>query len=80
MQQDLVSEFIKKHPDAEFGEKLKQGFVKKYKESKEKGFKGDELFDALFDSVCQNKSDFKFRAAALSVLCYFFEKCDIFEK
>ena len=78
--QNLVKNFIEKHPDPAFGERLKQGFVKRYTQLKEEKLKGDELFDALFESVCQRKSDFKFRAAALTVMCYFFEKCDIFEK
>ena len=78
-QNNLIRKFIKLNPDTEFGERLKQGFVEKYNELKEH-FNGDYLFDVLLDFATGNTSDFRKKAAGVTVLSYFFEKCDIFEK
>ncbi len=76
-----VTEFIDKCPDIEFGENLKQGFVREYERlKKEEGFTGDELFYALLDFACGSSNDFKNKAAGLTVLVYLFEKCEVFEK
>lgn len=78
-QTKLVGDYIDKNPDPEFGERLRQGFINEYKKLKEE-LDGDNLFYALLDFACGNSSSFKEKAAGLTVLCYFFEKCDIFEK
>jgi hypothetical protein len=79
-QVELVKEYVDKNPDSEFGERLKQGFIERYNKLKNEGLSGDDLFDSLFENICQKCGDFGFRAAALTVLSYYFEKCDIFEK
>jgi hypothetical protein len=78
---NLVRDYINQSIDSEFGERLKEGFIFEYKRliSKE-NLKGDELFDTLLNFASNSSSDFKKKAAALAVLTYFFEKCDIFEK
>ncbi len=76
-----VSNFIDKCPDIEFGERLKQGFVVEYEKLKnEEGLKGDDLFNTLLDFASNKSSDFKNKAAGLTVLVYLFEKCEVFEK
>lgn len=76
----FVGQYINKHPDTEFGERLKKGFVDKYLESKRAGMSGDELFLELFEFASNGSSDFKKQAAALAILTYFFEKCEVFEE
>ena len=75
-----VGQFIEKSPDIQFGERLTSGFVNEYKNLKNGGLKGDELFTALLEFAGGNDSDFKKRAAGLTVLVYLFEKCEVFEK
>lgn len=41
---------------------------------------GDELFNGLLDFASLGATDFKQRAAGLTVLVYLFEKCEVFEK
>ena len=76
----FVEQYITEHPDTEFGERLKKGFVDKYLELKQSGISGDGLFLELFEFASNGLSDFKIRAAALAVLTYFFEKCEVFEE
>ena len=76
---NLIEKYIDSNLDVEFGERLKQGFINKYIELKEE-LNGDELFESMLDFACGNSSDFKEKAAGLTILSYFFEKCDIFEK
>jgi len=76
----LVKEYIDRSLDINFGERLKQGFVNKYLELKNSGITGDELFLVLFDFASNGSSDFKKQAAALAVLTYFFETCEVFEE
>ena len=76
-----VEEYIERSPDIEYGERLKEGFVMQYERLKnEEKYQGDDLFNALLDSVIGGTSDFSRRAAGLSVLVYLFEKCEVFEK
>jgi hypothetical protein len=76
----LVSQYITQHPDVDFGERLKKGFVDKYLEFKNNGMSGDEIFLELFEFASSGSSDFKKQAAALAVLTYFFETCEVFEE
>jgi hypothetical protein len=78
-----VSDFIDKMNaiDMKFTERLITGFVNEYNRLKnEEHETGDVLFDRLFDFSCKGLSDFKYRAAGLSVLVYLFERCEVFEK
>jgi len=80
LQVKQVREYLNKHPDIGFGEQLKAGFVKEYLESRKNGLDGDALFYSLLDFASNNSSDFLYRSAGLSVLTYFFEICEVFEK
>jgi hypothetical protein len=81
LQVKLVKEFIDKHPDIEFGERLKQHFVAEYTRLKnDELLTGDELFDRLADFASAGIGNFRERAAGLAVLTYFFEQCEVFEK
>ena len=76
----LVKKYLNSHPDPEFAERLKNGFIQKYNELVPSGYKGDELFYIFSDFASANSADVLKQAAGLSVLVYFFEQCDIFEK
>lgn len=75
----FVKQYIDRNLDPEFGERLKIGFVKQYNDLKGI-YEGDALFDLLLDFACGKSSKFKEMAAGLSVLCYFFENCDVLKK
>jgi len=76
-----VENFIDKCPDVEFGERLKQGFVREYERLRsEEGLSGDQLFDALLHFSSGSSGVFKERAAGLAVLVHLFEKCEVFEQ
>lgn len=76
-----VAEYIDKSIDPEFGERLKQGFADEYKKLKnDDGIEGDNLFMALLDFACGGGTNFREKAAGLSVLVYLFEQCEVFEK
>lgn len=67
--------------DSDFTNRLINGFVLEYERFRnEEGIKGDALFERMFEFSSAGSSDFKQRAAGLSVLVYLFEKCDVFEK
>ena len=75
-----VKEYLNKNPDPQFSERLRSKFVSKYKELKKQNLSGDALFYALLEFAANNSNDFKKRAAGLTVLTYFFEICEVFEK
>ncbi len=81
LQVKQVESFIDKCPDVNFGERLRQGFVNEYERLlKDEHLSGDALFESLLDFASGGRNDFKERAAALAVLTYLFEKCEVFEK
>jgi len=79
VQANLVEKYLNSNPDIEFSDRLKKGFVKRYSELREENSEGDALFYDLLDFASNNHTDFKKRAAGLSVLIYFFERCLVFE-
>ncbi len=64
----------------DYPDRLKAGFVNRYNQLKQKGLEGDILFNELHSLVSKNNEDFSVKTARLAVLCYFFERCEIFEK
>jgi hypothetical protein len=80
LQVKQVDKFVESIPDVEFGERLRQGFVKEYERVKNEGLRGDDLFDSLWDFASGKQTDFKNRAAGLAILVYLFERCEVFEK
>lgn len=80
MRFNLVKDYLNRNPDIEFSDRLRAGFVKKYRELVENGNNRDELFYELFNFAALNSVDFNIQAAGLAVLTYFFEICEVFEK
>jgi hypothetical protein len=66
--------------DPQFGSRLKKRFVDEYDEMQEKGLAGDDLYYALESFACQDRGDIGQQAAAIAVLAYLFQKCEVFEK
>lgn len=77
---EQVKEYLNKNPDPEFSERLKNGFVEKYLELKKENISGDEIFFDMLSFASNNSRDFSTRAAALTVLTYYFEICEVFER
>ena len=75
----LVEKYLNSNPDIRFASRLKAGFVNKYITLKQEGLDGDALFYELLDFASNNSIDFKEKTAGLSVLSYFFERCEVFE-
>lgn len=65
--------------DATFPERLSTGFVTEYRRLQGEGVDGDALFEGLRDFASRASPDFRQKAAALAVLSYLFEKCEVFE-
>lgn len=76
-----VSTFLEAMSDLDLGfaERLKAGFVELYRKLQQEGYEGDSLFEAMSERVSDSR-DFKKKAAAIAVLTYMFEACEIFER
>jgi hypothetical protein len=75
-----IEDYLNRHPDASFADKLTRIFVKKYTALKEAENEPIIIFNALWDFACNEHEDYKYRSAGLAILVYFFEKCEVFEK
>lgn len=67
------------HVDDRFPERLRAGFLQQYDAKRQQGLDGDSLFLALHDFASSGSNDFDRQAAGLGVLCYLFQKCEVFE-
>lgn len=75
-----VKDYLNTNPDVNFSERLRTKLSKHYNEEKEEELDPNNIFSNMLEYLSAGSNDFKTRAAALSVLTYFFETCDIFEK
>lgn len=66
--------------DPDFADSLKAGFVAKYDELWADDLRGDAIFFALKTYACNGSNSALEEAAALAVLAYLFERCEVFEK
>ncbi len=78
----LVEQFIENEAmlDQAFPERLLTVFRLKYLQKHRDGARSDELFLEMVSFAEQGHRSTLDRAAALTVLVYFFWKCDLFEK
>lgn len=78
----LVQDYINKQSniDINFAKNLKECFIEKYLEYKNKNLDSNVIFAELWNFAKNGKTDNNSVAAALSVISYFFLECDIFEK
>lgn len=80
IQKKQVEKYLNENPDFQFSERLRAGFVNKYRELKSEGLEGDALFYAMLEFASNSSSDFKLQSAGLSVSTHFFEICEVFEQ
>lgn len=75
-----IEDYLNRHPDQSFADKLTRIFVEKYTVLKEEENEPISIFNKLWDYACNGQIDFNYRSAGLALLVYFFEKCEVFEK
>jgi len=77
-----VSEFVAYvvQDDPGFPDRLKSGFLTEYYRLVSEGVSGDELFDMMCQFAQRGIVGQAKKAAGLALLCYLFEKCEVFEK
>lgn len=66
--------------DSDYPERLKAGFLEEYYRLRRGGQKGDDLFDLMCRFAQKGMKEQSKRSAALAVLVYLFEACEVFEK
>jgi hypothetical protein len=74
----LVEMYFHKTGPVELGEKIAEAFRKKYSQLKAIGLEPDQIFSYL-QEFAGVKGEPKRQAAAMAVMTYFFDRCDIFE-
>lgn len=74
----LVERYFNTHPSPDLGEKIAVAFRRRYGELRERDLSPDDIFAKLQQSAGGGGSP-KRQTAALAVLSYYFERCDIFE-
>ncbi|MBB4189777.1 hypothetical protein GGE07_006475 [Sinorhizobium terangae] len=75
---NLVDTFFRKSPRPDLGERIAEAFRTRYAELKALDLPADTIFKHLQDYAGFNGEP-KRQGAALAVLAYFFDSCDIFE-
>ena len=74
----FVSEMESSDPD--WPARLKNGFGSEYLRLRADGYRGDELFDLMSAYSMRGFNQPSTRCAAVSVLVYMFEACEVFER
>ena len=74
----LVETWFSRSPNAELGERIAEAFRRRYAELKENDRRPDAIFTHLQQYAGMGGEPAQ-QSAALAVLSYFFERCDIFE-
>jgi hypothetical protein len=75
----LLRTYLTNGPNVVKGEQIAQQFRTHYKELKETGYRGDDIYRKLQDYAGGMKGDPREQAAVFAVLSYYFDSCDIFE-
>lgn len=75
---DVIREFFEKHPAPDTGERVANGFRRRYAALRKMGRSSDDIFVRLQQYMGVGESA-KFQVAALAVMSYLFDRCDIFE-
>lgn len=75
-----IEDYLSRHPDIKFAQRLNGFMSDKYKELKKICEDTNEIFIKMWDIVSGNSKEFSYKAAGLGILVYFFEKCEVFEK
>ena len=78
MRKTEIDDYLNKNPDMKLSKRLRKTFVNKYQELKASGLEGDAIFYGLLNFSSAGK-DFKYEAAGLTIISYYFHLCDVFE-
>jgi hypothetical protein len=78
----LVHQFVEHEAmlDSGYAYRLKSGFLSEYHRLRHDGLHGDALFDTMCAFAQRGVRDQAGRSAAVAVLVYLFERCEVFEK
>lgn len=77
---EVIVNYINSHPSPSFSKKLNSIMVSEYQARKIEGKDSLTIFSELWELTSGNRNDFNYRSAGLSILTYFFEECEVFEK
>lgn len=77
---ETIEDYLNRNPDSTFATRLTNSIVKKYNELKSQKLDSCSIFTELMKFASNGNNDFKYQAAGLGILAYFFEKCEVFEK
>lgn len=66
--------------DPDWSTRLKNGFVSEYLRLRKEGSRGDELFELMSAYAARGFHQPSSQGAAISVLVYMFEACEVFER
>ncbi len=66
--------------DPDWPNRLKTGFVIEYLRLRKEGHRGDDLFERMCAYATRGFPEQTTRCAAISVLVYLFEACEVFER
>lgn len=77
---ESIEEYINRFPDSNFSDRLSSFITAEYKKLKSDNLDSVTIFNELWDIASGGMLDFKYKAAGLGILVYFFEKCEVFEK
>ncbi len=80
VQERQLEDYLNKNVDTTFSSRLRNIIIGKYNELKEGGLQSDEIFYELLDFSSAYSSEFSQKAAGLTIVAYYFNVCDIFEK
>jgi hypothetical protein len=75
-----VKDYLNRQPDAGFSDRLRRKFVEEYRRLREAQASPDALFGSLLSFCTLDSPELRTQLAGLSVLTYFFELCEVFEK
>lgn len=78
----LVRQFVEQATmnEPDYAERLKAGFLSEYYRLRANGTCGDDLFSGMCKFAQCGLREQADRSAALAVLAYLFERCEVFEK
>jgi hypothetical protein len=75
-----VESFLNKNVDMKYAKKIRNAFVTNYETLRAEGLNGNDIFFTLLNVASNNNPDTKYMAAGLSVLAYYFQLCEVFER
>jgi hypothetical protein len=78
----LVHQFVEHEAmmEPDYADRLKSGFLAEYYRLRHEGVRGEALFAGMCEFAQRGLANQTERSAAIAVLVYLFERCEVFEK